>query len=101
MKLTFIGTGSAFTVGHHNYQSNMFLETQGDRLMIDCGSDARLALHDLGLSYQDIGSVYISHLHADHSGGLEWLAFSRKFDPNCLKPHLYIQEALSDILWEK
>ena len=27
----------------------------------------------MGLGYADIDAVYISHLHADHVGGLEWL----------------------------
>lgn len=101
MKLTFLGSGSAFTVGSNNFHSNMLLENQnGQYLMIDCGSDARFALNELGLSYRDIKDVYISHLHADHVGGLEWLAFTSKFDPGCGKPNLYISESLIDPLWE-
>ena len=56
----------------------MILESEdGSKLLIDCGTDARHSLHELGLSYKDIEHVYISHLHADHAGGLEWLGFSR------------------------
>lgn len=100
MRLTFIGSGSAFTVGGNNYHSNMLLENdKGKKLLIDCGSDARLALKELGLSYRDIEDVYISHLHSDHCGGLEWLAFSKKFDPECNKPNLYICERLIKPLW--
>lgn len=99
MKLTFIGTGSAFVVGS-NYHSNIIVEAKNDkRLLIDCGSDARLALHELGLSYQDVQAVYISHLHADHCGGLEWLAFCSKFDPQCAKPRLYLHSSLEGRLW--
>lgn len=101
MKLTFLGTGSAFTI-EGNYHSNMILETHNHKkLLIDCGSDARHSLHELGLTYRDIDSVYISHLHADHVGGLEWLAFTTKFDPEAHKPHLYISEKLVDDLWNK
>ena len=101
MKLIFIGSGSAFTVGSDNYHSNMLLQDDaGQILMIDCGSDARLALFDLGLSHKDIHDVYISHLHADHVGGLEWLAFTSRFDNGCVKPNLYINEALVKPLWE-
>jgi len=99
MKVTFIGTGGAFTVGD-NFQSNILLETDEKlRLLIDCGSDARHALNKLGFSYTDINSVYISHLHADHIGGLEWLGFARYFDSNCERPELYISEDLVDDLW--
>jgi ribonuclease BN (tRNA processing enzyme) len=102
MKLTFAGSGSAFTIGANNYHSNMILENdKNQKFLIDCGSDARLSLNDLGLSYKDIHSVYISHLHADHVGGLEWLAFTTRFDPNCNKPNLYISDRLVKDLWEK
>lgn len=100
MKLTFLGTGSAFTLGYDNFQSNLMLEHNGDRMLIDCGSDARHALYKLNLDYHDIRSVYISHLHADHAGGLEWLGFARKFHPECEKPNLYIHETMVDKVWD-
>lgn len=77
MKLTFLGSGSAFSVD--NYQSNMLIESRGKRLLFDCGGDIRWALKEQGLSLLDIDAVYISHLHADHTGGLEGLAFMKYF----------------------
>ena len=100
MKLTFLGSGSAFTVGKKNYQSNMILEIDGYRLLIDCGTDARYSLYEAGLAYGDIDAIYISHLHADHVGGLEWLAFCTYFDPDCKKPTLYIAKNLAKKLWD-
>lgn len=80
----------------------MLLETDDNKkLLIDCGSDARFSLYELGLSYRDINAVYISHLHADHAGGLEWLSFTTKFDPACHKPTLYINEKTTYDLWNK
>lgn len=100
MKLTFLGTGSAFTVGESNYQSNMLLESDAHkRLLIDCGTDVRLSLYEQGYSYQDVRDVYISHLHADHVGGLEWLAFTSKYNALPQKPCLYIAEELTEELW--
>lgn len=103
MKLIFLGTGSAFTVGTDNFHSNMLLISDTkEKLMIDCGSDARLSLHKQKMAHVDIGNVYISHLHADHAGGLEWLALTTKFDPRCTqKPNLFICEALVNDLWNK
>ncbi len=101
MKLTFLGTGSAFTVGG-NFQSNMLLESDSKKkLLIDCGSDARHSLAKVGLSYADIDSVYISHLHADHSGGLEWLAFTRYFDAECVRAKLFVHESMLEPIWER
>ena len=97
MKLTFIGTGSAFTLS--NFQSNMLLEDSGKRLLIDCGGDVRHALAKAGLGAKDIDALYVSHLHADHIGGIEWLGFSRYFSPGP-KPDLYISERLALSLWE-
>lgn len=102
MKLIFLGTGSAFTVGDNNYHSNMLLTNgEGQNFLIDCGSDVRHSLHEQGLSYKDIEHVYISHLHADHMGGLEWLGFTHKFDPSCHKPHLYINQPIANVLWDQ
>lgn len=102
MKLTFVGTGSAFTVGTGNFHSNMLLENDDHRrLLIDCGTDVRWSLFDLGLNHRDINDVYISHLHSDHAGGLEWLAFTTKFDPKLTqKPSLFISETLVKSLWD-
>lgn len=98
MKIQFIGVGSAFTLT--NYQSNLLVRSdRGKRLLLDCGSDARFALQDLGLTHRDIDSLYISHLHADHVGGLEWLGFATKFDPRCRRPHMYISRYLRNELW--
>jgi ribonuclease BN (tRNA processing enzyme) len=101
MKLTFLGTGSAFT--QSNWQTNALVEfDDGYRLLIDCGTDIRHALNDVKLYYLDIDGVYLSHLHSDHIGGLEWLAFGTFFDPRYQKkPDLFVSEFLVDDLWNR
>ena len=100
LKITFLGSGSAFTVGDGNYHSNLLFQKDDDTMLIDAGSDIRLSLHDIHLNYKDIRSVYISHLHADHVGGLEWLAFNTHFDPLYQgKPILFASEHIINDLW--
>jgi len=100
IKLQFLGSGSAFVPISENYQSNMILQSEsGKRLLIDCGTDARHSITPLGLSQRDIDCVYISHHHADHVGGLEWLAFTTYFDPAAKKPSMMIHPSLVDRLW--
>lgn len=100
MKLQFLGTGSAFVPLTENFQSNMIIHSDsGKHLLIDCGSDARHALAALGLTYRDLDGVYISHFHADHAGGLEWLAFSTRFNKPPRKPKLYVHPSLLPRLW--
>lgn len=100
MELLFLGSGSAHTLGADNFQSNMILiADSGRRLLIDCGSDVRWSLARQGLSHLDITDIYISHLHADHVGGLEYIGFQTKFDPRCRRPRLYLEASLVDPLW--
>jgi ribonuclease BN (tRNA processing enzyme) len=102
IKLIFLGSGSAFTIGANNFQSNMLLVTENnDKLLIDCGTDIRFSLHAAALSYADITDIYISHQHSDHVGGLEYIAFSTLFDPRCRKPHIYLSKDVASNLWDR
>lgn len=103
MKLTFLGTGSAFTVGDGNYQSNMLLEADSHRkLLIDCGSDARFSIHEQGSFITDLMDIYISHLHSDHIGGLEWVAFHSRYKSGTPYKHcLHLSNQLVDDLWHR
>jgi len=80
MKFTFVGTGSAFTL--NNFHTNTIIERNGKKLLLDAGSDIRFALKNIDMSYKDLDAVYITHLHGDHCGGLEYLAFTTYFDPS-------------------
>jgi ribonuclease BN (tRNA processing enzyme) len=100
MHIVFLGSGSAHTVATDNFQSNMLLTGgSGRRLLIDCGSDIRWSLAHQGLSHRDITDIYVSHLHADHIGGLEYVAFQTRFDPACSRPRLYLERSLVAPLW--
>lgn len=101
MQITFLGSGSAFTMD--NFQSNMLFEGRDTkRLLFDCGGDVRWSLQEKGLGALDIDAVYISHLHADHIGGLEYLAFMNYFVKTVktgFKPMLYGNSKLLQELW--
>jgi ribonuclease BN (tRNA processing enzyme) len=101
MKLTFLGSGTAFCTMEENFHSNMVLESDtGKKLLIDCGTDIRHSTHALNLKAHDFDAVYISHLHGDHVGGLEWLGFSTKFSKNSQRPKLITHDSIRDELWE-
>lgn len=101
MKLTFLGSGTAFSPASENYNSNMVLESDtGKNLLIDCGVDIRHSAHALNYHSQDFDGVYISHFHADHCGGMEWLALSRKFTKNATRPKLMIHPSMTQELWD-
>lgn len=79
MKLTFLGSGSSFVLAKENYQSNILIEKNGEKLLYDCGTTITEALNMHSHSPMDIDKVFISHLHGDHSGGLEQLGFQTYF----------------------
>lgn len=104
--IKFLGVGGAFapiSKGH----SNMLVTSNGNRMLIDCGGSVQYTLKDdFGLDPRDIDAIWISHLHADHIGSLEWFAFYRYFLPkkdilgNVIKPKLYMIPSLMQELWE-
>lgn len=100
MKLQFLGVGTQSS-SQDQFHSNMVITTQSSkRMLIDCGSDVRFSLAEKNLLPTELDAVYISHLHADHIGGLEWLALNTYFDQIEQKPLLFCEEKLLTRLWE-
>lgn len=97
MKLRMIGTGSAFAKTFYN--NNALLESGGQTLLVDCGTSAPRALYEMNVAYDVIDAILVTHIHADHVGGLEEIAFQMKFVFQ-RKPVLYIAEDLVAPLWE-
>ncbi|MFC5403142.1 MBL fold metallo-hydrolase [Cohnella soli] len=92
-----LGTGSAFA---KSFDNNNALLTVGERrLMIDCGITAPKTLFQLGYTFGDIDALLLTHIHADHIGGVEEFAFQMKFVYG-RKPILYIADTLIEPLWE-
>jgi ribonuclease BN (tRNA processing enzyme) len=75
MKITILGCGNAFS--NYNYNQCFLLEEQGRRMLLDYGYQAPAAIVNAGIDLKTIDDVYISHLHADHIGGLEQMSFLR------------------------
>lgn len=104
MRIRFLGVGNSFTTKEY-WQSNMLIEIDGKNILFDCGTDARFSLPELipsinnGNIMEHIDGVYISHVHADHCGGLEWLGFCTYFSKS-EKPYLLCHPDLKEELWE-
>lgn len=97
LQLQMLGTGSAFAKRYYN--NNGLLYSGDFKLLIDCGITAPLSLHKLGIPLTEIDAILITHIHADHVGGLEEIAFRMKYEFG-RKPVLYIAEALKKPLWD-
>lgn len=85
----------------------MVVEKNGKLLLIDAGSDIRHSIQELpyGINNGNIGTkidaIWLSHLHADHVGGLEWIALCSKFVPPHRRPILYANDGLMNEAWEQ
>lgn len=77
MKLHALGVGDAFTARW--WTTCVVVEHDGFRLMIDCPHPIRRVLTEGGLDVGAIDAVALTHLHADHSSGLEGFGFYSHF----------------------
>lgn len=78
MKLTVIGSGDAFGSGGRLQTCFHVSHTDGN-FLIDCGATSVLGLTQQGLDLNKISTIFISHLHGDHFGGLPWVLIHALF----------------------
>jgi ribonuclease BN (tRNA processing enzyme) len=97
LQIQMLGTGNAFAKKHFN--NNALIYSNGFSLLIDCGITAPLALYELGKQVDEIDGICITHLHADHVGGLEELAFQLYYLYKKKIP-LFVPSLLIEPLWE-
>lgn len=80
MRLTFLGTGGAFTDYRVNYHNNAIIETPEGLVLVDCGTTAVQSLKELGYTALDVHAVLFTHLHGDHASP-EQLLWERYYGP--------------------
>jgi len=130
MRITFLGSGSAFVPMSENYQSNILFEktlvettfstpapstfetdggiyptgeeTKTYKLLMDAGTHIQESLLSQNIDAIDLDAIFISHLHGDHCHGLEYIGFKRYFIPEfgTNKPKLLLNNEISKKLWD-
>ncbi len=78
--VTFAGCGDAFGSGGR-FQACIHLRPGANHapFLLDCGATSLTALRRAGLDPGEIGTVFVSHLHGDHFGGLPFLILDGQF----------------------
>jgi ribonuclease BN (tRNA processing enzyme) len=78
MRLKVLGCGDAF--GSGGRLNTCFLIDRGEEsVLIDCGASAMISIRRYGVDPNHIGAVLLSHLHADHFGGLPAFILDAQF----------------------
>ena len=78
MRLTTVGTGTAAPTAARA-QSAHLVESGDVRLLMDCGSGAVGRMADLGIPWQDITHLAITHFHADHVVDIPTLLYAWRY----------------------
>ena len=78
MKLQFIGSGDAFGSGG---RFNTCFHVTGDSVnfLIDCGASSLIALKKCQVDINSIHSIFFTHFHADHFGGIPFFMLDSQF----------------------
>jgi ribonuclease BN (tRNA processing enzyme) len=78
LQLQFAGSGDAFGSGGR-FQTCMLLDAEDSTLALDFGTSSLVALARAGRDPNAIETVVITHLHADHFGGIPFLVLQGQF----------------------
>lgn len=85
MIVTIVGCGDAFGTGGR-FNTCYHVNSDGGNFLVDCGASSLVALNQLEIDVNEIRTIFISHLHGDHFGGLPffflhaWYASGRTQD---------------------
>lgn len=106
MGLSFIplGVGDAFSARH--YSSCVAIEADGRWLLVDCPHPIRKVLREgsadlpAPLDLAAIDAVVLTHLHSDHSSGVEGLGFYARYVLGT-RPRIAAHARVAERLWER
>ena len=78
MKLTFLGSGDAFGSGGR-FNTCFLVAGERSSFLVDCGASSLIAMRRSGADPNAVGTVFLTHLHGDHFGGLPFLLLDAQF----------------------
>jgi ribonuclease BN (tRNA processing enzyme) len=69
MHLQFLGSGDAFGSGGR-FNTCFLVTAAATRFLIDCGASSMVAIRRFAVEPNGIATIFVTHLHGDHFGGL-------------------------------
>lgn len=109
MRILINGVGDAFTRQH--FGSSGLVQGPEGYVLIDCPDPIHRVLHESTsragwkVDVNGIDDILLTHLHGDHSNGLEMFGFYRRIkrmeNPAIARPRLHASQPVAQRLWEK
>jgi ribonuclease BN (tRNA processing enzyme) len=78
MRLQFVGCGDAFGSGGR-FNTCFHLVGKEVNALIDCGASSLVSMNKLAIGRNKIDTIFISHFHADHVGGLPFFIIEAQY----------------------
>jgi ribonuclease BN (tRNA processing enzyme) len=78
VRLRILGSGDAFGSGGR-FNTCFLVERAEAGFLIDCGASAMIAMRRFGVDPNRIGAIFLSHLHADHFGGVPFFILEAQY----------------------
>ncbi len=78
MHLQFIGCGDAFGTGGR-FNTCFHLVGREINALIDCGATSLVGMNKLAIDRNAINTIFITHFHADHIGGLPFFILEANY----------------------
>jgi ribonuclease BN (tRNA processing enzyme) len=78
MQLQFVGCGDAFGSGGR-FNTCFHLVGRNFNVLIDCGASSVVAMNKLAINRNDINTIFLTHFHGDHVGGVPFFLLEANF----------------------
>jgi len=78
MYLQFVGCGDAFGSGGR-FNTCFHLVGRQINALIDCGATSLVGMNKLGIDRNQIDTIFLTHFHADHIGGVPFFILESNF----------------------
>jgi ribonuclease BN (tRNA processing enzyme) len=85
MHLQFVGCGDAFGSGGR-FNTCFHLIGTNINALIDCGATSLVGMNRLAIDRNAIDTIFISHFHADHIGGLPFFILEANYVTKRVRP---------------
>lgn len=85
VSVRFVGSGDSFGSGGR-FQTCILVDGPASRFAIDFGTSSLIALTQQGIEHNTIDAVLLTHLHADHCGGVPFLLMDAMLSAKRTRP---------------